>query len=66
MVELTSEGRAALTRSERAQRAIEDDVLQALDPEERRILRQLLARALRSVEPIEDAAPLIGAGTPAS
>jgi DNA-binding MarR family transcriptional regulator len=66
VVELTKEGHAALARSERAQRAIEDDVLQALEPEERRILRQLLARALRSVEPVEDAAPLVGAGTPAA
>lgn len=66
VVELTKEGRTALARSERAQRAIEDDVLGALDPDERRVLRQLLARALRSVEPIEDAAPLVGAGTPAA
>ncbi|HEX5224254.1 MAG TPA: MarR family winged helix-turn-helix transcriptional regulator [Solirubrobacteraceae bacterium] len=66
VVELSREGRTALARSERAQRAIEDDVLQALDPEERRVLRQLLSRALRSVEPIEDGAPLVGAGTPAA
>jgi DNA-binding MarR family transcriptional regulator len=63
VVELTKEGRTALARSERAQRSIEDEVLHALDPDERRILRQLLARSLRSVEPIEDA-PLVGAGTP--
>src|ERR1700739_2188603 len=64
IVELTKQGHAALARSERAQRAIEDDVLQTLAPEERRVLRQLLARALRSVEPIEDDAPLVGAATP--
>jgi hypothetical protein len=29
-------------------------VLGTLDPDERRTLRQLLARALRSVEPVED------------
>ena len=44
------------TRSERAQAAIEDEVLQALDPDERGTLLQLLSRALRSVEPVEDEA----------
>jgi DNA-binding MarR family transcriptional regulator len=53
VVELTLAGRAALERSEAAQGAIEDELLQALDPAERKILRQLLARALRSVEPVE-------------
>ena len=58
VVQLTSAGRTALARSERAQSAIEDEVLQALDPDERRTLRQLLAHALRSVEPLEgDDAP---------
>jgi DNA-binding MarR family transcriptional regulator len=56
VVELTSAGRAALERSELAQGAIENEVLGALDAEERKILRQLLARALRSVEPLEDEA----------
>ena len=55
LVRLTSTGRAALTRSERAQGQIESDVLQALDPDERRTLQQLLSRALRSVEPVEEA-----------
>jgi DNA-binding MarR family transcriptional regulator len=50
LVQLTGEGAAALARSERAQAAIEDEVLEALEPEERRTLRQLLARALHSVE----------------
>jgi len=54
VVQLTSSGRSALALSERAQSAIEDEVLQALDPDERRTLRQLLSLALRSVEPIED------------
>ncbi len=53
VVQLTSDGRTALAESERAQRAIEDQVLQALDPAERKTLRQLLSRALRSVEPVE-------------
>jgi DNA-binding MarR family transcriptional regulator len=54
LVRLTSTGRAALTRSEQAQGQIESDVLQALDPDERRTLHQLLSRALRSVEPLEE------------
>jgi DNA-binding MarR family transcriptional regulator len=54
VVQLTSAGRTALVRSERAQGAIEDEVLQSLDPDERRTLRQLLSRALRSMEPVED------------
>jgi DNA-binding MarR family transcriptional regulator len=54
VVQLTSAGRTALARSERAQGTIEDEVLQALDPAERKTLRQLLSRALRSVEPVED------------
>ncbi len=54
VVQLTSSGRSALAHSERAQSAIEDEVLQALDPDERRTLRQLLSLALRSVEPVED------------
>jgi DNA-binding MarR family transcriptional regulator len=53
LVELTSAGRAALAQTEQAQGAIEDEVLGALDPEERRTLRALLARALQSVEPAE-------------
>src|ERR1700704_3345503 len=54
LVQLTSAGRGALAHTERAQGAIEDEVLGALDPEERRTLRQLLTRALRSVEPVEE------------
>jgi DNA-binding MarR family transcriptional regulator len=54
VVRLTPAGRTALARSERAQGEIENDVLGALDPDERSTLRQLLARALRSLEPVED------------
>jgi DNA-binding MarR family transcriptional regulator len=57
LVQLTSSGRRALARTERAQGEIEDQVLQALEPEERDTLRQLLSRALRSMEPVEDESP---------
>jgi DNA-binding MarR family transcriptional regulator len=50
LVQLTPSGRVALERTEGAQGAIEDDVLQALDPAERRTLRALLTRALRGAE----------------
>jgi DNA-binding MarR family transcriptional regulator len=51
VVELTEDGRSALAGAERAQETIEDDVLQALDPEERATLWRLLTRALRAAEP---------------
>src|SRR5436305_6306116 len=54
LVQLTSDGRSALARSEGAQGAIEDQVLQALEPGERKTLRELLSRALRSVEPLAE------------
>jgi len=54
VVELTPAGRTALAHTAQAQGAIEDEVLHALDPAERRTLLQLLSRALRSVEPLED------------
>jgi DNA-binding MarR family transcriptional regulator len=57
LVQLTSAGRAALASTERAQGEIEDQVLEALDPDERRTLRELLARALHSVEPVEEQQP---------
>jgi DNA-binding MarR family transcriptional regulator len=53
LVALTSEGCTALAHTEQAQGAIEDEVLQALEPEERVTLRALLSRALRSMEPLE-------------
>ena len=54
LVQLTSAGHKAIEHSEQAQGAIEDAVLLALDPDERRTLHQLLSRALRSMEPVED------------
>jgi DNA-binding MarR family transcriptional regulator len=53
VVQITPAGRKALSLAERAQLAIEDDVLAALDADERRTLRELLNRALRSVEPTD-------------
>jgi DNA-binding MarR family transcriptional regulator len=53
LVQITSSGRESLNLAERAQVAIEDDVLGALDADERRTLRELLNRALRSVEPTD-------------
>jgi DNA-binding MarR family transcriptional regulator len=50
-VQLTERGRRALVKAERAQETIEDDVLQALDPDERATLWRLLTRALRGAEP---------------
>jgi DNA-binding MarR family transcriptional regulator len=53
LVQITPAGRAALSDAERAQAVIEDEVLAALDFDERRTLRELLSRALRSVEPTD-------------
>jgi DNA-binding MarR family transcriptional regulator len=53
LVELTPPGRRALADAERAQESIEADVLRGLDPGERAILRELLARALHAAEPVE-------------
>jgi DNA-binding MarR family transcriptional regulator len=50
LVELTQAGRDALVGAERAQESIEDDVLRALDSEERATLWQLLTRALSGAE----------------
>jgi DNA-binding MarR family transcriptional regulator len=49
-VYITETGREALARAARVQADIEDDVLQALDAEERATLWQLLTRALRGAE----------------
>jgi DNA-binding MarR family transcriptional regulator len=46
LVELTAAGRRALARAENAQESIEDELLHALDPQERQVLWQLLTRAL--------------------
>jgi len=51
LVELTAVGREALDAAEHAQETIEDDVLGALDADERATLWRLLARALRGAEP---------------
>ena len=53
LVELTKQGVLALTRAERAQETIEDEVLQALDSSERASLWRLLTRALHGAEPTE-------------
>ena len=45
-VELTAAGRSALARAERAQEALEEEILAGLCPQERATLRELLARAL--------------------
>jgi DNA-binding MarR family transcriptional regulator len=63
LVQLTEEGFRALTSAERAQETIEDDVLRALDPNERAILWQLLTRALQGAEPD---APAVRTASPAA
>jgi DNA-binding MarR family transcriptional regulator len=55
-VEITPTGLVALERAERAQEAIEDDVLGALDADERATLWGLLTRALQGAEPSSDGA----------
>lgn len=51
LVDLTAKGAKALDHAEHRQETIEDDVLQALDPDERATLWRLLGRALRGAEP---------------
>ena len=46
LVHITTKGRRALDRAERAQERVEDEVLATLSSEERATLRDLLARAL--------------------
>jgi DNA-binding MarR family transcriptional regulator len=46
IVELTPAGHKAMLAAERAMESLEDDVLGALEPDEREVLRKLLARAL--------------------
>jgi DNA-binding MarR family transcriptional regulator len=63
LVELTPAGRRALGSAENAQESIEDEVLQALDEEERRVLWRLLTRALYGSEPASsDSEPAPSAG----
>jgi DNA-binding MarR family transcriptional regulator len=52
-VQLTPEGRNALESAEHSQEEIEDEVLAALDAEERATLWRLLGRALYAAEPVE-------------
>jgi DNA-binding MarR family transcriptional regulator len=62
LVELTPAGCRALARAERRQETVEDQLLTALDPDERATLRRLLARALAAVD--EPAGELAFAGIP--
>lgn len=55
LVELTAAGARALTRAERAQEQIEDEVLHGLDSDERATLWRLLTRALQGAEAVEPA-----------
>jgi DNA-binding MarR family transcriptional regulator len=64
LVALTPAGAKALSLAERAQEAIEDDVLQALDGEERATLWRLLTRALRGVEPADGDCAVQAGDTP--
>jgi DNA-binding MarR family transcriptional regulator len=50
-VHITDAGRQALQRAARVQESIEDDVLQALDADERATLWRLLSRAVPGAEP---------------
>ena len=63
VVQLTPAGSAALDQAEKALESVEDEVLSALSPEERKVLWGLLTRALRGVEPADgqDAAEAIAA-----
>jgi DNA-binding MarR family transcriptional regulator len=54
LVQLSPAGAEALILAERAQEAIEDDLLRALDASERAALWRLLTRALYGAEPVLD------------
>jgi DNA-binding MarR family transcriptional regulator len=64
LVDLTAAGRRALRSAEHAQESIEDELLHALDAEERTVLWRLLSRALYSSEPATPAND--AAATPAN
>ncbi len=53
LVQITKAGRRAFASAERAAEAIEAEVLQALEPDERETLLRLLSRALRAAEPLQ-------------
>jgi DNA-binding MarR family transcriptional regulator len=59
LVNLTPAGRRELGAAECAQETVEADVLRGLEPAERAILRELLARALREAEPVDVADPVV-------
>jgi MarR family transcriptional regulator, temperature-dependent positive regulator of motility len=61
IVELTTAGRQALKSAENAQEGIEDEVLSALDSQERATLWQLLTRALYGSEPASPGSELAAA-----
>jgi DNA-binding MarR family transcriptional regulator len=65
LVDLAPAGRRALRRAERAQESIEDDVLEALDADERATLWRLLTRALYGAEPGAGGAQLDASQPPA-
>jgi DNA-binding MarR family transcriptional regulator len=50
-VHITPAGRKALTQAAKVQERIEDEVLEALDPEERETLWLLLSRAVQGADP---------------
>jgi DNA-binding MarR family transcriptional regulator len=60
LVEITPAGRIAVERAEKAQEAIEDQVLAALSHEERGQLRELLSRALGNAARAPDQPSLSG------
>jgi DNA-binding MarR family transcriptional regulator len=66
LVEITPAGRSAAERAERAQEAIEDEVLAALSLEERAQLRELLGRALQTATRVPDHPSLSGERPPAT
>jgi MarR family transcriptional regulator, temperature-dependent positive regulator of motility len=67
IVELTAHGTRALAQAERAQEGIEDEVLRALDADERATLWRLLTRALYGAEPAEgESAELLAAAAEAA
>jgi DNA-binding MarR family transcriptional regulator len=49
IVEITAAGRRALERADKARESLEDEVLEHLSPDERRILRGLLERIVETL-----------------
>jgi DNA-binding MarR family transcriptional regulator len=65
VVQLSPAGTRALEDAEKALEAVEDDVLGALDADERKVLWRLLTRALRGVEPADLPPAPVGASSAA-